>query len=341
LYAVQAIESLDRTAPNYALVLLSVVEAILESPAVILSRQVAWLKTRRIAELKAAGVEYEERLEELAKIEHVKPEADFLYETFNLFAKHHPWVSGHNVAPKSIVRDMHEQAASFNQYVKEYGLARAEGVLLRYLTDAYRVLRQTVPEAAKTEEVLDLEEWLWAELRSVDASLLEEWERLQNISGDAQTTSELDAANERAPVQQDITRNARAFHILIKNATWRVVQCLAHGDHPRLLDVLLELGEDDAEFARDAEGELWTLARLSDAMTPYWERHERIVLDASARSNQRVQIEQVNNELWTVRQALSDPEQECDFALEFCVDVAACRANNTLRMRLARFSSEG
>ncbi|MEN9577212.1 MAG: hypothetical protein RJA70_221 [Pseudomonadota bacterium] len=330
LYALQTIESLDREAKDYAMVLLSVVEATLESPAAILSKQVDWLKGKKVAELKAAGVEYEERMEELAKIEHTKPEAEFLYATYNLFAKHHPWVAGDNISPKSIVRDMHEQAASFNQYVKEYGLARAEGVLLRYLTDAYRVLRQTVPENSKTEEVIDLEEWLGAELRSVDASLLEEWERLQ--LGDESTPLRLDEEKE-APTQ-DITRNARAFHILVKNAAWRVVQAIAGSAYERTIGLLLDLAADDADYPRDPDLELWNPTRLAEILAPYWERHTSIALDADARSAARVQVDTSHPKRWQVRQILSDPAEEYDFTLEFEVDLEASRADNSLRMSL-------
>jgi superfamily II RNA helicase len=333
LYAVEAIDVLDREAPNYALSLLSVVEAILESPQVILQKQVDELKTRRMAELKQAGVEYEERLEELAKIEHPKPEAEFIYETFGIFSKQHPWVAAQNIKPKSIARDMHEQAASFNDYVKEYGLARAEGVLLRYLTDCYKALLHTVPESAKTEAVFDLEEWLRAELRRVDASLIEEWERLEAL---AQGRS-LEAVLTEAPAPaQDITTNKRAFAISIKNACFRVVTCLSRGDLDRALDVLKSVAPDDVTFAVDGAGEPWTDRRLAAALAPYWERYDALVLDADARSAARVTLVTTDNGNIQVRQALSDPEGELEWALYFEVDVAACRTQDRLRMTLLR-----
>ncbi len=332
LYAVETIDVLEMDAPNYALVLLSVVEAILETPQAIIYKQIDWLKAKRLAELKAEGVEYEERMEELAKIEHEKPEAEFLYETFNLFAKQHPWVAGYNVAPKSIVRDMHEKAASFNDYIKEYGLARAEGVLLRYLTDAYRTLRQTVPEGAKTEEVWDLEEWLGAELRSVDASLIDEWERLQNP--EAATQAEV---TEKPP--EDITRNQRAFNVMLRNACWRVVQALSRRDYEQAVGALRSFSENPEAFPTDAEGVAWNSARLESVMQPYWEQFDAILLDANARSAARLIIER-GESTWAVRQILSDPDEVYEWALELELDLRSTRTESRLVMKLLRISSE-
>lgn len=336
LYAVEAIDSLDRDAPDYALVLLSVVEAILENPWAILYKQVDYLKAARVAELKQAGVEYEERMEELAKIEHLKPEAEFIYESFTLFSKHHPWVSGHNIAPKSVVRDMHERAQNFNEYVKEYGLARSEGVLLRYLTDCYRALQKTVPETAKTEAVVDLEVWLGAELRSVDASLIEEWERLQQLAEPGSETASA-AREDRA---EDITRNVRAFTISVRNACWRVVTALARGNFEQAIGALKAVAPEDAPYAKDGEGEPWTPARLATALARYFERYDAIVTDHDARSAARVHIDKSRSESWIVRQALSDLESELEWALRFSVDIAACRTEQRVLMTLEALSDE-
>jgi superfamily II DNA/RNA helicase len=337
LYAIEAIEALDPEHDNYALSLLSVIEAIMESPATILHAQVARLKTLKMNELKAQGVEYEQRIEELDKIEHPKPESVFIYETFNLFAKKHPWVTGHDIAPKSIARDMHEQVLSFNDYIKEYGLARAEGVLLRYLTDVYRALKQTVPEKCKTEDVLDLEEWLGAEVRQVDASLIDEWERLEAVAqGD-----EPRAVQAAPPPPPDITRNARAFEIMIKNATFRLVRAMAGHDDERFLQILEELAPTDGAPVIAATGETLTPALIELLLAPYWAEHATLSVDADARSAARVAIERgvrahipqgVSGEIWYVRQTLSDPEENHDQALHFAVDLAASRRDDRLVM---------
>jgi hypothetical protein len=326
LYAVQALEALDPEQESYALSVLSVIEAIVESPESILHAQVQRLKTLRMSELKAQGVEYDARIEELEKIEHPKPEADFIYETFNLFAKQHPWVTGHDIAPKSIARDMHEQVLSFNDYIKEYGLARAEGVLLRYLTDVYRALKQTVPEKCKTDDVLDLEEWLGAEVRQVDASLLDEWERLEAVlSGEAPA-----AVQEAAAPPPDITKNTRAFDIMIRNASFRLVRAMASRDGERFLDILAEFAPTEATPLDPETSEVLTPLGVERALAPYWAEHPQLLVDADARSPARVQIERSPGDVWSVRQTLSDPEGDHDHALVLAVDRQASRRENRL-----------
>ena len=163
----------------YPLDVLTLVEATLEDPSAVLYGQTDTLKSRAIAQMKAEGMEYDERMAELDKIEYPKPNAEFLYATYEVFSERHPWVGGDVLRPKSIARDMYELGMSFVEYVKEYGLQRSEGVLLRYLTDAYKGFVQTVPESAKTDELYDVSDWLGLTVRSVDASLLDEWEQLQ------------------------------------------------------------------------------------------------------------------------------------------------------------------
>jgi superfamily II DNA helicase RecQ len=337
LYAIEALEALDPEHESHALSLLSVIEAIMESPATILHAQVARLKTLKMNELKAQGVEYEQRIEELEKIEHPKPEAEFIYETFNLFSKNHPWVTGHDIAPKSIARDMHEQVLSFNDYIKEYGLARAEGVLLRYLTDVYRALKQTVPEKCKTDAVLDLEEWLGAEVRQVDSSLIDEWERLEAVAlGQEPRTLEV-----TPPPPPDITRNVRAFEIMIRNASFRLVRAMANRDYERFLQILEELGATDAALVLPATGEPLTALGIEQVLAPYWAEHQSLSIDADARSAARVSIERSAGEsaarsgpadVWRVRQTLSDPDENDDHALHFLVDLTASRRDDRLVM---------
>jgi hypothetical protein len=338
LYAVEALEALDRSSEHYALTLLSVVEAILESPGVILQAQVNWLRTARMAELKMQGVEYEQRIEELEKVEYPKPEAEFIYESFNLFSKHHPWVTGHNIAPKSIVRDMHEQVLSFNDYIKEYGLARAEGVLLRYLSDAYRTLRRSIPDDYKTEAVQDLESWLGAELLQIDASLLEEWEKLERPEAELAAA---EAGAPEAPTPVDITKDRRAFAILVRNACFRLLRAFAAGDYARLLSALGELAPEEPEPGADATGAAavearaaWTRAALESLIAPYWAAHPQLMIDAAARSAARCQLDESPGDHWLVRQVLSDPEEDYDWALRLRVDLEASRRDGRLVLEL-------
>src|SRR6478752_932310 len=180
LFIVDAVERLDRESPSYALDVLTLVESICEDPDVILRQQVDKLKGQKVAELKAAGVEYDERMAELEKIEHPKPNAEFLYAAFEAFSKEHPWVAREVLKPKSIAREIVENLHSFSGYIKEYGLSRSEGLLLRYLSEVYKTLNQTIPTLARTEQVDDIILQLGTLVRGVDSSLLDEWERLRD-----------------------------------------------------------------------------------------------------------------------------------------------------------------
>src|SRR5947199_9329169 len=132
-----------------------------------------------MTEMKQNGIEYDERMDELEKLEYPKPKREFVYSTFNAFADKHPWVGQENIRLKSIAREMFEQFRSFADYIKEYELQRAEGVLLRHLSSVHKVLVQTVPEAAKNDAVREMEEYLRTMIRQVDSSLLDEWERMR------------------------------------------------------------------------------------------------------------------------------------------------------------------
>ncbi len=166
--------------PDYPFNVLTLCEAIVEDPDQILRRQVDRQKTIKIEEWKAAGIPYDERMAKLEEIEHPKPLREFLYETFNAFAAAHPWVEQENVRPKSIAREMFERYLSFADYVREYGLERSEGLLLRHLMQVWKVLAQTVPDKAKTEPVIEMEDYFRELIRGIDSSLLDEWEKLRN-----------------------------------------------------------------------------------------------------------------------------------------------------------------
>ena len=181
LFALEAVSVLDSEAPDYHLQALSVVESVLEDPRAVLLAQRDKAKDELMTRMKDEGVEYEERMERLAEVTWPRPEAEFIEPAFATFARHHPWVGHLRPSPKSVVRDMVEHADTFNQYVSRYGLKRSEGLVLRYLTDCYRALVQTVPAGAVNEQLEEATEWLGALVRGVDSSLLDEWERLRAV----------------------------------------------------------------------------------------------------------------------------------------------------------------
>ncbi|MXZ96044.1 MAG: DUF3516 domain-containing protein [Acidimicrobiaceae bacterium] len=180
LFAVEAISVLDPEAPDYHLQALSVAESVLEDPLAVLLAQRDAARDELMTRMKEEGVEYEERMARLAEVTWPKPEAEFIEPAFDTFARHHPWVGHLRPSPKSVVRDMVEHADTFNQYVSRYGLKRSEGLVLRYLTDCYKALVQTVPAAAVDDRLAEVSEWLGELVREVDSSLLDEWERLRS-----------------------------------------------------------------------------------------------------------------------------------------------------------------
>jgi hypothetical protein len=320
LYLVEALEVLDPEDPDYALDVSSFVEATLESPRVLLMKQLDKLKTEALNEMKARGVEYEERIAALEEIDNPKPKKEVLWETFDAYRKHHPWI-GDNVRPKSIAREMYEMAASFSEYVKEYGLARSEGVLLRYLSDAYKSLVQNVPESRKTDEVFELQDWLGAVVRQVDSSLLDEWELLRHPE-EIQIGEEPEA--EETP-EEDITAGP-AFQVLIRNEAFRFVRHLAFGHWERA-----------AEMLEQPESDRWEAARIEEAMAPYFAEHETIRVDQEARAKKNVLLEPADDG-WSVEQIVLDPEDDRDFRARFFVDRARSREEQRPVLRLDALS---
>jgi superfamily II RNA helicase len=309
LYVVEAVDILDTDYPAYPLDVLTLVEATLEDPWAVLYRQTDTLKSRALAAMKAEGMEYDERMAELDKIEYPKPNAELLYGTYEVFAERHPWVGGDALRPKSVARDMYELGMSFVEYVKEYGLQRSEGVLLRYLTDAYKGFVQTVPESAKTDELYDVSDWLGLVVRSVDASLLDEWEQLQ--SPQDEVVAPVEPKEDEAV---DITRDERGFTTMVRNAVWQVVRYLAFKDYDRAAAALAE---------SSAESE-WSGARLSEALAPYWSEYDAIDIGPEARSAGQVQIERDASE-WRLRQIILDPQGDRSWQMQFRVDLDASR----------------
>ena len=181
LFAVEAVSVLDPETTDYHLQVLSVAESVLEDPMAVLLAQRDKARDELMTEMKTEGVEYEERMARLAEVTWPRPEAEFIEPAFDVFARHHPWVGHLRPSPKSVVRDMVEHADTFNQYVSRYGLKRSEGLVLRYLTDCYKALAQTVPTAAVDDRLAEVIEWLGALVREVDSSLLDEWERLRAV----------------------------------------------------------------------------------------------------------------------------------------------------------------
>ena len=328
LYLLDTIPLLDREAPDHALDMITLVESILEDPDAILRRQLDKIKGEAVAAMKEAGLEYEERMEELEKLEHPKPKSEFIYATFNAFAEKHPWVGRENIHPKSIAREMFEDFRTFSDYVRQYDLERVEGLLLRHLSSVYKVLRQTVPEAAKTDEVMELEVYLRTMIRQVDSSLLDEWEKMR----DPAAAPRAEAPEVRPPGADAAARGGpgegKAFLASVRNRIFIFLRALEAADPEQALSVL---------EPEDGEAPSWTAERLHELAAAYHADHERIVLDPRGRNARHTHVTPSPDEgVWKVQQVLVDPEEHCDWVAEFEVMLDASRIRGEPALRLLR-----
>jgi len=307
--ALATVELLDRESPDYALDVLSVVEATLDDPRQVLQAQRSAAKRAALAEMKAEGMEYEERLVALDEITWPKPLEELLNAAFETYRRGHPWVADFELSPKSVARDLYERAMTFVEYVGHYGLARSEGLLLRYLTDSYKALRQTVPEEARTEELADLIELLGELVREVDSSLLDEWEKLVNPDGEEITPAH----------QRTVTADPRALRVLVRNAMFRRVQLAArrHWD---------ELGALDPS-------RLWDADRWHLALERYFEQFDEIRTDAHARGPDLFRVTEGPGR-WEIHQVLDDPEGYQEWSISAEVDLDASQRAGTAVLKV-------
>ncbi len=344
LYLIDTLKLLDREDPDYALDVLTLVESIAENPDLILRRQLDRIKSEKMNEMKAAGVEYDERIEELEKLEYPKPRREFIYQTFNAFAESHPWVGGENIRPKSIAREMVEQLHTFGEYVREYGLERVEGLLMRYLSEVYKALVQSVPLAARNEELEAIIVYLRNMIRQVDSSLLDEWERLRDPGrqrlleeSEQEPGGELDGGD-------DVTRNAKAFGILVRNESFRFVRALARRDYEGALELLQReeaIASTGSERDRSGSGEFeadeWTADRVRLLMEEHEREHGALALTQDARSARHLSI--VDDDFprfKKVQQILVDSEGHNDWVVEFALDLELSRLSGAPALRLIR-----
>ena len=331
LYLLETIPLMDPQSPDYALVLLTLVESILEDPDIILRKQLDKVKDQKMAEMKAEGIEYDQRMEELEKCEHPKPNREFVYSTFNNFAARHPWVGEENIHLKSIVREMFEEFRSFADYIKLYELQRAEGVLLRHLNSVFKVLAQTVPDTAKNDQVREMELYLGTMIRQVDSSLLDEWEKMRDPNYRPGETKEVHppGANQAAA---DITRDVKNFTAAIRNRIFIFLRGLVMADY--------ETAIANLDSPLDADGAAWTPDRLDKILEAYEADHQRLCLDPNARNARHTYVTPSDDKKsWRVQQMLVDPEAHNDWVAEFEVDLDESRKLGGPCLRLRRLGS--
>ncbi|MGQ0843363.1 MAG: DEAD/DEAH box helicase [Sporichthyaceae bacterium] len=306
-FALAALDLLDPAEPTHALDVISVIEATLEDPRTVLYAQQNAAKGEAVAAMKSEGIEYEERMERLEEITWPRPLAELLEAAYEMYRQDRPWIAEFPLSPKAVLREMAEGAMTFGEFISAYGLGRSEGLLLRYLTDAYKALRQTVPEADRTEELGDLIAWVAETIRQTDSSLLDEWETLAE-GGDGAVVRTPSGEEKPRPV----TGNERAFTVLVRNAMFRRVLLAAKHQWNALAELDAEAGWDQPAWA--------------NAIAAYVAEYGPLPTGPAARGPHLLIVDK-NPEgrpgTWRVRQIFDDPEGDRDWGIEAEVDLAA------------------
>lgn len=312
-FALAAIGLLDSESESYALDVVSVIEATLEDPRQVLAAQLNKARGEAVAQMKADGIEYDERIELLDEVTYPKPLADVLEHAYEVYLQSNPWAADGKLSPKSVVREIWERAFTFREYVSVYGLTRSEGAVLRYLSDAFKALRSGVPAAARTEELTDIVEWLGELVRQVDSSLLDEWEQL--TSPDQPHDQPVAVPARPRP----LTGNERAFTAMVRNALFRRVELFARERWD-------ELAALDGRAGLSAQ-------RWQEIGDDYFDEHDDVGTGADARGPALLIIDRQPG-LWRVRQILDDPAGDHDWGFEVEVDLDASDEEGVPVLRL-------
>lgn len=309
-FLLAALELLDRESDTYALDVVSMVEATLEDPKQVLKAQQRQARDKAMAEMKADGLDYDERIDKLQEVTWPKPLEEMLDAAFDEYRHDVPWANDYELSPKSVVRDMVETASDFTGYIARYNIARSEGTLLRYLSDAYRSLARTVPKEKRNDELEDIISWLRVVVRSVDSSLVDEWE---NAGSDSAADAEAAALSAVAPGgKAAVVEDRRGLIVLIRNAMFRRIQ-LMDQDRPE------ELGALDKDWG-------YGVHEWDDALGRYYDEHEYVGIDQKARSGDLFILDDRNEakeHTWKVRQIIDDSDGDHNWAITGTVDLDA------------------
>ena len=360
-FALAAFELLDPDSPTFALDVISIVEAVLEDPRPLLYAQENQAKAAAVASMKAQGMEYDERMAALEEISWPKPLEELLSPAFSVYARSNPWVGDLELSPKSVIREMIENAMTFTELISRYDVGRSEGVILRYLSDAYRMMRQVIPEEIMTEELEAMISWLADLIRSVDSSLLDEWEAMMNGKELVEAESAASAVGAERAFGADesgaiaFTANRHAFRNAVRRALFNFVELMSRDDVDGLERATAQAADSDGLFAEVAP---WTGDDWDHALERYWAEHDWIDINQGARSqalctleeqvsgedvltlmpfsardnaNQRSRFEALARavdgapagSVWLVTQTITDPEGNMDWRIAALVDLAA------------------
>lgn len=300
-FLLAALELLDPESPTYTLDLISMVEATLEDPKQILRAQERRARDAAMNAMKAEGVDFEERLDRLQDVTYPKPLEEMLDVAFATYCAQVPWANDYELSPKSVLRDMLETGCDFKSYIAQYKIARCEGILLRFLTEAYRSLDRTVPVERRTEELDDIVSWLGLVVRSVDSSLVDEWANAGMEPG-------------AAPIKHgdEVVADRRGMTLMVRNTLFQRVRLAALDRADALGDLDVDWGFGESRWAR--------------VLDAFYEAHEDLLIDADARSAAFLEIDESDEQtdhVWHVHQVFHDSDGDHDFGIMADVDLDA------------------
>jgi len=325
LYLVESLALLDQSGPDYALDVVTQVEGILEDPTIVLRRQVDRRKQELLAELKAEGVSYEERVRRLDEVTWPQPRLDFIEATFEDFRRAHPWIRAEAIRPKSVGREMLEGYSTFGEYVRLYGLQRFEGVLLRYVNQLYKTLVQSVPAWARTDALYDAMGYFRTMIETVDTSLLAEWESLLHPEVRLEHGGDARAAYRDLAVRE-LVDDPKALAARIRAELHRIVRALAAADWETAAQAVRHEPEDP--------GGPWTAERFQRSLAPFVERYGPPRFDHQARLAAATHVRPTGRLRWEVAQTLYAQDGETLWALQGIVDLSPADALDHPLVRL-------
>ena len=300
-FLLAALELLDPESDTYALDVVSMVEATLEDPKQVLRAQERMARDRAMNAMKAEGIDFEERVEKLQDVTYPKPLEELLDTAFAQYCAEVPWANDYELSPKSVLRDMLETGCDFKSYIAQYKIARCEGILLRYLAEAYRSLDRTVPHEHRNEQLDDIVSWLGLVVRSVDSSLVDEW-------------ANAGATEDVAPLAMGdaVVADRRGMTLLVRNALFQRVRLAARGK-------AAELGALDEDWGF---GEI----RWKRVLDAFYDEHDELLTDGDARSAALLAIDEadeLSEHVWHVHQIFHDADGDHVFGIMADVDLDA------------------
>lgn len=321
LFLIDTIESFDPYIEDYAFKVLTFAESIAENPNIVLIKQTDRAKRELLSELKSQGVEYEKRMELLEEVTYPKPMSEFIYENFNRFSQIHPWVGQENIRPKSIVREMFEEFLNFNDYIKEYNLERFEGVLLRYLTEVYKILTQTIPIKLKSEELEEITLFLKEAIKSTDSSLIDEWEKMKAPSLYQETKEQNRLEEEKKREEFGILYDENEFRNKAKNKIYQLLKYLSFDKLEEALTIINNREE-------------WPIEKLDPILDDYFDEHESISIEVKSRNKKFTQFSKREGEILEIRQTIVDDDELNDWEIICHIDLLRCKEVQEIELNL-------